>query len=458
MAFASLAAPRKMMAQAFRSLVNEFRGFGAEFKSSYDWAIAIEMNKLVELQDSGALEPTSRIWQAIEDAARCYCSVRWLEIFWLALKRRFRMQAVICIGLVLCLISLSYIMPKPSSQNTYDNVFASVPMLAFLIVGGIFYWRLPHRYKTSVLLIVAIAAGVAMEKSHVWSPYAYSAWRATVLSLSPLHLKFRTQLASVPIVYALQWTLWYIMAICISLFAIRLVLLCGRAITSGKEFGYGQSAEACAEVIIRLLNISYSISELLNPGSTTSGNVPAHSERTKITARWLNGQRQYLEGEFNGLAFLIRGFWRRAMRDCYKPVGKLIAAEAPRIELFIRHQQAKNALQGNLVELRDSITSILVHAAEGNWHLIGAEEEYANKVVAQRRTRIIRRAILIAVSIGFAVAVPHYMRHYPALYSSIVAICVTFILVELAGLLDPDAATRLDVAGRVASAFKRGSG
>jgi hypothetical protein len=457
MAFVSLAASRKRVARAFRSVVNEFRGFGAEFKSSYDWAIAIEMNKLVELQKSRALERTERIQLAIEDAASCYYSVRWREIFWSAVKRRFCVQAVICIGVVLWLIGLSYIIPEPSGliQSTYDNE-SFWPILVFLIFGGLFYWHLPYRYKTSVFLIVAIAAGVAVKKLHVWSPYANSAWREIVSSLSPLHLKYRTQLASAPFAQTLQWALWYIMVICIGLFFFRLVLLCGKAITSGKEFGYGQPAEACAEVIIGLLNISYSITELLNPMPTTAGDALGHSERGKITARWLNGQRQYLEGEFNGLAFLIRGSWRRTMRGCCKPVGKLIAGEAPRIELFIRHQQAKNALQGNLLELRDSIVSTLVHAAEGNWHLIGAEEEYANKIVAQRRTRIIRRAILIAITIGFAIAAPHYMRHYPALYSSIVAICIPFVLVELAGLLDADAPTRLDVAGRVAGMFKRG--
>lgn len=451
MAFVSLAVPRKRIVQAFLSLVNEFHGFGVEFKSSYDWTIAIEMNKLVELQESGALESTNRIWLAIEDAARCYYSVRWREIFWSAIKRRFRMQAVICIGLLLGLLGLSYIIPKPSdfNQETYNTSLVWVPMLTFLIVGALFYWHFSYKYKTSALLIAAIGLGIVVKTFHGWSPYAQSAWGATV---SSLHLKHGTQLASVPAAHTLQWALWYIMVLCIDLWFLRLILLCGRAIASGKEFGYSKPAEACAEVIIGLLNISYSINEILNPPSIIQDEVP------KITARWLNGQRQSLEGEFNGLTFLISGSWRRAMREYCKPAGKFIAGEAPRIELFLRHQQAKCALQGNLLELRDSITSTLVHAIEGNWHLIGAEEEYANKVVAQRRTRIIRRVILIAISISFAVAIPHYMRHYPALYPSIVAICVTFALVELAGLLDPDAATRLDVAGRMASVFKRGNG
>lgn len=445
------------MAQAFRSLVNEFRSFGAEFKLSYDWAIAIEINKLVELQESGGLEPASRMWLAIEDAARCYYSVRWWEIFGSAAKRRFRMLAVIVIGLMLCLKGLSYFIPNPPDfdLSTYDNGSVFLAILTFLTVGGFFYWRLPYRYKTSALLIVAIAAGIAVGKFRAWSPYVHSAWGAAVSSPLPLDLKYRTQMASVPIAHTLQCALWYIIVICIGLYFLRLVLLCGKAITSGKEFGHGQPAEECAEVIIRLLNISYLITELLNPMPTASGNVLGNSKRDKITARWLNGQQRYLAGEFNGLAYVIRGSWRKAMRECYKPVGRLIASEAPRIELFIRHQQAKSALQGNLSELRNVITSTLVHAAEGNWHLIGAEEEYANKVVEQRRTRIIRRAILIAVSVGFAIAAPHYMRHYVALYSSIVAVCISFALVELAGLLDPDAPTRLDVANRVASIFKR---
>jgi hypothetical protein len=160
-----------------------------------------------------------------------------------------------------------------------------------------------------------------------------------------------------------------------------------------------------------------------------------------------------VDTHLNGLAYRIRRPWQEAMRSRYKLAGEHIATEAARIELFIRHQQAKNALLSNsLFELRDAITSTLVHAADGNWHLIGAEEEYADKAIAQRRTRIIRRVIIISLAIAGAIAAAHFMPNYPALTIT----CGLFAFAEFLRLLDPDGPTLLDVAGRVANTLKRG--
>lgn len=49
MASWSLAAPRKRIAQAFRNTVDEFRSFGAEFKSDLNSEVAEQMEKLQEL-------------------------------------------------------------------------------------------------------------------------------------------------------------------------------------------------------------------------------------------------------------------------------------------------------------------------------------------------------------------------------------------------------------------------
>jgi hypothetical protein len=141
------------------------------------------------------------------------------------------------------------------------------------------------------------------------------------------------------------------------------------------------------------------------------------------------------------------------MRSVYWPVGVLIASEAPRIDLYIRHQQARNALlSNNLFKLRNAITSTLVHAADGNWHLIGAEEEYAGKVVVRRRTRIIRRSIIIGFSVAGAIAASRFVPNYPAL----AATCGLFAFAEFVRLLDSDGPTLLDVAARVANTLKRG--
>jgi hypothetical protein len=193
-------------------------------------------------------------------------------------------------------------------------------------------------------------------------------------------------------------------------------------------------AEQCAEVITILLDIKHSLFEISDYQNY-----------------------KHLQCKLDRLARLIKGPWYQTMRSRYKPAGPWIASHAPRIELFIRHQQTKNVLlSANLAELEDAMTSTLVHAAGGNWHLIGADQEYANMVLTQRRTRIVRRASAIAISIVIAAAAPHFFRHSPALYQGIVAICVPFSLVELFGLIYPDAPTGLGIAGGLASVLKRG--
>src|SRR5215471_356240 len=122
MASSFVTAPPKRIAQAFRNLIDEFRSFGAAFKSGYDSAVTSQTDKLVKLQESNGPQFTDRMRLAIEGAAKCYYSVRWWEILWPAIKRRFRMQAVACIGVLLFILLMAYIAPgQPSpSEQTYD--------------------------------------------------------------------------------------------------------------------------------------------------------------------------------------------------------------------------------------------------------------------------------------------------------------------------------------------------
>ena len=177
------------------------------------------------------------------------------------------------------------------------------------------------------------------------------------------------------------------------------------------------------------------------------------NKRGQITTRSWNAVWRFVNFELGRLVYSIKGPWQEAMRSRYRPAGEYISSEAPRIELYIRHLQVKNTLlSNNLFELRDAITSTLVHAADGNWHLIGAEEEYAKKVITRRWARIIRRVIIIALAVAASIAATHFMRNYPALAVT----CAVFAFAELLRLLDPDGPTLLDMAGRVASTLKRG--
>lgn len=262
------------------------------------------------------------------------------------------------------------------------------------------------------------------------------------------------QMASLPVAQILQGALFLIGVGCTVVIICKLINFCGRMAVTGKEGAYSQPAIQCAEVIMCLLHVSEAITDLMAPIKAASSDIEEYpNKRGQITTHTWSIFWKVVNSELNWLAYRIKGPWQEAMRSRYRLAGEHIASEAPRIELFIRHQQAKNTLlSNNLFELRDAVTSTLVHAADSNWHLIGAEGEYANKEIAQRRTRIIRRVIIIGLSIAGAIASAHFMRDYPALAIT----CGLFAFAEFLRLLDPDGPTLLDVAGRVANTLKRG--
>jgi hypothetical protein len=176
-------------------------------------------------------------------------------------------------------------------------------------------------------------------------------------------------------------------------------------------------------------------------------------------AHLLKGQTEFEspDDELNQIVLLIKGKWRQAMRTRYRPAGEWIASQAPRIELFIRYQQAKSVLQDtdSMSELAKAMTSALFQAAAGNWHLIAVGDEYANRVTVDRRKRVIRRATVIGISIVGAIAAARFMRHFPPLYvQGIIYTCLGLGAIELFAIIDPDIAARLDIANKIASMIK----
>ena len=416
------------------------------------------------------MEPSDkrRIRIAVEDAARCYLSTQWGNFFFEAIKYRFRIKALIGIVAAPLLIGFLYLLPKPSIPNipsSQIHLALFIPLglllllMLFLVNTGVsLLLRLPYVYRTLATIIWAVGAFAVVAILRTRSTYVVSAWKAIVSSLSPIHTGFRMQMALLPVVPVIQSVLFLIGIACTLVIAAKLIIFCGRVATSGKAVGYSEPAIQSADVIISLLHIGNLITELMAPIQTASADVKGYpNKRSQITTSSWNATWNAINGQLSSLSYQIKGPWQEGMRSYYGPAGERIASEAPRIELFIRHQQAKNCLlSNNLFKLRDAITSTLVHAADGDWHLIGSEEEYANTVIARRRSKIIRRAIAIGVSIVCAVAALVFIRHYPALYTGIVVTCLGFALAQLPGLLDPDAPTGLDVASNRINELKRG--
>ena len=449
MASWSLAASRKRIARELDSLFDELYLFSVAFRSHYNAAVASEMEKLDKIQESDDFRRTA-VGPAVDSAARCYHYVHWWPILRRALRKRFRVQAVIVI--LVLLVSVIFVAalltakPSPVHLNAYDAWFSIIVFIGFLFIGYRIYSRVRYTHKALALLFITCIILDVLGPFHAFWRHVEPTWKRISSPFSSLRHEYAIHATPMPIAHLLQWVLWLIALIFGVAWYRRFLSFCGKVVArklmNGDKFGYGMAAEQSASVIINLLDIRHSLSE-----------IPSDNQRY---VRCKRGQK-CLQCKLINLAFLIKGPWHETMRSRYGSAGEWIADHAPRIELFIRHQQVKNILlSNNLLELRDAMTSTLVHAANGDWHLIAAEEEYANTVITRRRSIIMRRVIAIAISIGFAIGALHYMRHSPALLSSIAGTCIIFALVQLAGLLDPDAPTALDVAGRVANTLKRG--
>lgn len=448
MSFQSLAATHKKITQSYRSLFYEFYLFSVAFSSYYLEAVADEINKLKEIQQSENMERTDII-TVVESAAKVYYSVHWWPLFRLALKKRFRVQAVAYFCLVLSFLifeafTLLPSIPHPVQMNSYSAWFMIIVFIVLLILNRLFYSKISYPNKAGILFILGGACTIiGTHAFSIWASHATAAWESIVSSYPTLHQDRKTQLASIPIAHLLQWALWFTALVLYAVCFRRIVMFFGKVIVSEKKFGYGVAAEAHAEAILRLVDIRHYLNKI------PSDNYPNCKRNNRC-----------LQCRLGTFAIFIRGPWRKTMHAHYRPAGDWIASQAPRIELFIRHQQTKNMLlSGNLFKLRDAMTVTLVNAGDGNWHLIGTEEEYTDKATARRRSVLIRRAIAVGASIIVAIAVPHFLRHYPTLYiQGIVITCIGFATVELLGILDPDAPSRLDIAGRMSNIFKRGNG
>lgn len=436
----SFKASQKRIVQEFRSFITDFTTYHASFKSCYSSAIAEVMQALHGL-DCLDPEDTRRIWSVISDAARCYYSVNWWPLFREAIRKRYRMQAAIAVVLVPIFVASWNILPKPRTGSlTDDNIIFSVTVVgALLIVGSIFQALIPYRYRTAFLMTGAGAALLAIAKFP-----EFQRWSSHILPA-------RRELAS-----PFTLILWLVALVCIVIIVRRSVIFWGKVAVSGLEFGYGRPAEECAELILGFLEISRITTELLDrmQGKVTGDEDILWLAESKLPS---DSARRRIERHLDQLAFHVRKPWRLAMRSRNGSAGLWIASQAPRIEFFIRFQQSKNMLAGNnLIELRNSMTSALVQAADGNWHLIGSEAEYSPVALVSRWKMMIRRSFAIAVPILGAVAAAHFLR---APYVQVVVLtCLTFAGVQLFGLIDPDSPARLDVAGRVASMFKHGNG
>ena len=295
-----LKAPPKRIAQEYRCFITDFTTYHAAFKSGYDEAVAEVMEKLHGL-DCLDPEDTERISPAINDAARCYYSAHWWPLFRQAIRKRYRMKASIAfVVVVLFILPICNVLPKPRTANMTGYNISSCVILAeiLLIVGSVFYFLIPYRYRTAFLMTGAGVALLAVAKFPT-----FQSWSSHVLPA-------RRELAPPSTL-----VLWLLALACIPIVVRRSINFLGKAFASGLESGYGRPAEQCAELTLEFLEVSSIINDLLGriQGKVTDDEDMVWLSDAKLPS---NYARQNIERHLARLAYLARKPWREAMRSC----------------------------------------------------------------------------------------------------------------------------------------------
>lgn len=442
----SIHAPRKLIAQEFRAWADEFSSFGTAYRASYQSAIVSEMNKLQEANPTDM----DRISIAVYDAARRYHSVHWWPILKSAIKGRFRVMVAMAAALLLvaCIVyGIAFVLPKPTSEPPVKLLNYSILTATVLcLLGAAYLSRIPPRYVNGVITFTATTSFVAINRFQWWSAYPGPAWRKFVPSIPLAHAELKAQMERLPVSIILEWALWLIAFICILWLVRQVIEFCIKAFTIETDAENRLPAEKSANVIICLLDILRNcVNRMPRPGHDEW--VDHYSEEVRMEVF----NQQQLDSDLNKLAYIIEGQWQKSMRSYFGPVGNSMGRQASRIAFFIRYQQMKNVLLSDKSELREAMMSALINAADGNWHLIGAGNEYSSMATTRRRKRIIRRAISIGIAIFGAIAAQRLM---PAPYVHIVVLtCIWFAGIEVLGLISPDAPGQLDVTSRLMSTF-----
>jgi hypothetical protein len=272
-----------------------------------------------------------------------------------------------------------------------------------------------------------------------------------VYALVPPKLERSMNFSAVPAAQVLRLAIWIIAFFAILGLLHKYIEFFGEMVASKRELGYPLAAELSSQLIMSLFMIGY-YAEVLCKHISDDGCGPSCLPHEK--------DRQRLSAELTRVAQLVRKHWAQAMASRNGVSGHWIAAQAPRIEFFLRYQQSKNMLIGaNLAELRDSMITAALQAIDGNWHLIGsAHEESVATVRARRWKSILQRGFAISVPCAVAFVVAKFMPHlFSPYHNLIIFTCIGYAGVQLLSLIDPEFSARVGLASKMAASIvKRG--
>ena len=458
----SLFIPLRLIGKQVYLLIVEIIGYASAFREKFECTVTAEIEKARKLSKLSSSD-FHRIRPVLYEAASCYHSVRLWPIFKLAIRRRKAIRAKIAITLAAALI-ITYAassIPWPTWGNlNATGVLAAICSAEVLYIFTLSILALlPDPGPVIGLAAVCTMSFVIVDKFKKWSSYPQPIWHHLVYAAPLLHQKQKIEAVRQPIAPSLQLTLWLIALASAIALTLRYVRFLAKMTKSPLEMGLTRSGQQCAEVIIDLVHIAHFADDLIQRIEVEFGRQE-DGTFLDIEKSWIplsNKERSELNGMLASLATLVRRRWAPAVASGHGMAGQWLASHGSRIEFFIRRQQLRNLLLGNnLFELRDELTSTLVHAADGDWHLIGANENVPSLRVAARWRRALRRALGIAAPLVAAVVADHFMKHISGGYlQTIIFACITFAAVQILYVIDPDAPGRFDVAGKFAGVLKR---
>ncbi|MFF8426600.1 hypothetical protein ACF07Y_15785 [Streptomyces sp. NPDC016566] len=164
-------------------------------------------------------------------------------------------------------------------------------------------------------------------------------------------------------------------------------------------------------------------------------------------------ERKELVRQIESLARLVEGKWRRAILTGDRQSDISLNDTTGRIAAALRRWKAVGALGGEpLDEMRYAFAVAVINAADGNWHLLAAEQVSTRERVTRRVLRWARNGSSFLILIGLAT----FVASNPFGWSTSAAaagtlVPVSLLVIHVAHFLDPKAGERLSGYTRLAA-------
>ena len=392
---------RDRLRRQWSSLCEEGRNYLPALTEEFESSVNLKMMKLAALE---GVEQTTRV--TVEDAARCYYTEHWPVLFVHTFRGRRVFQAIVLLVGLTVLIFFLWFLPHPPSviSGNFLTVLAFLvwPLLLTYAILQRLNAVVRHRYLTFFISLQAFFAFIAVYAINHNRQFLERRFYNMMTTDSASIFITKPAADAKQLVLIIQDYFWCVAVLTAMMALWGLVRAHGWWIVRwGKASYYDWPTRQNAEVIIGILNITDSLHTML---SARGGDIEITGSKPR--AIWFRKVFDYkgsLRRQLNKLVITIMKPWRTAMWSSNGAAGRWLADQAPRIAFFIEHYQTRILLTGrSLIELRDAMDLALRQAAEGNWHLIGAEFDSAKTSMRTRWKNVLRRflAILVAALIA----------------------------------------------------------